>query len=199
MHLAACRLAIEGVSRSVAPLCAALPLLVVLLTGCGPGSVPTATPTMLSPGSAGPTPVVVSEGVVAKITRSGGILGRTETIVIRADGTATFTGENRYSRDPKPFLVTESVVQDLETAFNSDEWQQLAKSHGECAQCADYYEYHIWGGGKTVIAREPVEKYPPPLRVVYDHAVALFRVVDCTGGSVPTSVPQPDPTTIADC
>ncbi len=137
--------------------------------------------------------------MLAKITRTGGIAGVRDTIIIRADGSATFTDEDRYPHEPKPFLVSESVVQDLEAAFRSDEWRQLTKSYGYCAQCADYFYYDISGGGKTVIARELVEQYPPVLRLVDEHAIALFRVVDCTGGHIPTTVPQPSPTAIADC
>ncbi len=178
----------------------AVVLLGTLLSGCGPASKPTPTPTVLPADLAGPAPTAeLPRGVLAKITRTGGIAGVRDTIIIRADGSATFTDEDRYPHEPKPFLVSESVVQDLEAAFRSDEWRQLTKSYGYCAQCADYFYYDISGGGKTVIARELVEQYPPVLRLVDEHAIALFRVVDCTGGHIPTTVPQPSPTAIADC
>jgi hypothetical protein len=132
---------------------------VVMLAACGTVSPPT------------------TEGqdteIVAQMTRSGGLQGRTERLAVARDGIVMFFNENR-TEPLQTIQVPQAQVEALESAFASREWQQLETSYGE--QTPDAFAYTIIGGGKQVTTYDGATN-PPILDKVLQQMNDLWQAV----------------------
>lgn len=121
-----------------------------------------------------PTGQVQDTEIVAQMTRSGGLEGRTERLVVAQDGTVMLFSEN--SIEPLQSIhVPQAEVEALESAFASPEWQQLEKSYGQ--QTPDAFAYTITSGDKQVTTYDGASN-PPILDQVLQQMNNLWQAMD---------------------
>lgn len=169
--------------------------MLLLLGGCGsaPGSASTpststahddtaqdtdhggASPAGASGGAASS---VGSAGPIGALTRSGGIQGKTETLVVGADGTLQLRNGDINGQVVKTAQAPQAQVDSLSAVFASSEWQQLAPKHGR--QLPDGFAYTVSAGNKQVQTYDGAQN-PPLLDTVLNQFNALWQVVQ--GGS----------------
>jgi hypothetical protein len=87
-----------------------------------------------------------SNGVVLSFSRSGGLVGTTETITIQSDGRAEVEGD---AAPPQRLEVPPELLNRLEEELQSLDWERAA-SEPENVDCADCFTYDIRAGGQRV-------------------------------------------------
>lgn len=107
------------------------------------------------PGSAG--------APLAVLTRSGGMLGSTETLVVQSDGLLQVIEGQIGGQVAKEGRATADQIKKLEAAVQSEGWQQLTESYGQ--QVPDGYAYTIVANSKTVQTYDGAQ-IPPALENV---------------------------------
>ena len=129
-------------------------LFVILLAGCG-----TAGPT-------GATTAAASD-VVAVWSRSGGIAGSDDRMIVYADGRIQVEGSGATSTVQGDAAAVEALRQRV----TGSEWQSLDESYGE--QFPDAFAYTIEAGGKTVRTYDGAEM-PAVLAEVFQQINSLY-------------------------
>ena len=175
---------------------------VLLLASCGgaPTPIPTssvapstaaASPTAETPGGAtmpsasatGDIENAGGSGPLVTFTRSGGIAGRTETLVVDGSGTLALLNGDASGQVVSTSQAPQAELDALKAELASAEWQQLAAGKiGQ--QPADGFAYTVLTGGKQVETYDGVTN-PPVLERVLGHLSALWQAAQ-SGGSAPT-------------
>ncbi len=91
---------------------------------------------------------VAASDVVATFTRSGGFQGKTQTLVVNADGTLQLQNGDRTGQVFKTAQAPADQVAALSSLVTSPEWQQLESKYGQ--QVPDGFAYTISAQGKAV-------------------------------------------------
>ncbi len=125
-------------------------------------------------------PTVVPQGIIAKVTRSGGAAGIVETLIVHSDGTVLFRDELR-PHNAKSYSIADTEIRKLQVAVGSNEWKQLHPRYG--GQYADGIEYRILAGSREIVTEEDVHTYPPILLQVYEQLNDIFLLAACTDGA----------------
>ena len=137
-------------------------LALVLLTACG------ATGT-----DQGSTTSASSDPIIASFTRSGGLQGKTETLVIARDGTLTIREGDPNGPISKTAKAPPAQLDSLRATFASRDWRQLAASYGR--QVPDGYAYTIRAGNKTITAYDGAQN-PPTLDNIFSQMNKLWQL-----------------------
>ncbi len=129
-------------------------LFLILLVGCG---------------TAGPTaaPTAGASDIVAVWSRSGGIAGSDDRMVVYADGRVQVEGNGATSTVQGDAAAIEALRQ----LVAGSEWQSLDESYGE--QFPDAFAYTIEAGGKTVRTYDGAEM-PAALEDVLQQTNSLY-------------------------
>lgn len=113
-----------------------------------------------------------ADPVILSFTRSGGLQGKTETIIVNRDNTLVVLEGNRDGRETKRVSIPAAQVESLQSFVASTEWQQLADQYGR--QAPDGYAYTIEANGKRVVTFDGATK-PPALENVLAQLNALWQ------------------------
>lgn len=163
-------------------------LVLVLLAGCGSAPAPDTTGSQASTpatseaatAEASPPPVAAtttsspeqtateteqtsSLDLIAALTRSGGLQGRTQTLLVRQDGTLTLQNGEQPNAVFSTGRASEAQLQSLRSLLASDEWQQLDATYGR--QSPDAFMYTVIGGGVRITTYDGAPN-PPALENV---------------------------------
>ncbi|HEX6290329.1 MAG TPA: hypothetical protein VFZ66_14140 [Herpetosiphonaceae bacterium] len=146
--------------------------LLLLLAACGSGAASnggqSATPApadQQAQGGSQPgapaTPGTADEGALplAVLTRSGGIQGSTETLVVQSDGLLRLIDGDIGGQPLKEARATAAQIDTLKAAVQAEGWQQLQETYG--AQTPDAYAYTISANSKTITTYDGAQN--PPL------------------------------------
>lgn len=87
-----------------------------------------------------------TNGVLLTFSRSGGLIGTTETITIRSDGRAEVEGD---ASPPRRIEIPPESVNRLEEELQSLNWERAA-SEPDNVDCADCFTYDIRSGGQRI-------------------------------------------------
>jgi hypothetical protein len=87
-----------------------------------------------------------TNGVLLTFSRSGGLVGTTETITIRSDGRAEVEGD---ASPPRRIEVPPESLNRLEEELQSLNWERAA-SEPDNVDCADCFTYDIRSGGQRI-------------------------------------------------
>jgi hypothetical protein len=87
-----------------------------------------------------------SSGVLLTLRRSGGLLGTTETVIVRADGRAEIEGD---ATPPQQLEVPPELLDRLEEELQTIDWARAA-TEPEGAVCSDCFLYVIRSGGQRI-------------------------------------------------
>ena len=87
-----------------------------------------------------------TNGVLLTFSRSGGLIGSTETITIRSDGRAEVEED---ASPPRRIEVPPESVNRLEEELQSLNWERAA-SEPDNVDCADCFTYDIRSGGQRI-------------------------------------------------
>ncbi len=100
-------------------------------------------------------PRATKQAPLLTVTRSGGLAGRTSTLVVRRDGTTELREEGAGPKDTTTGRLLPTELNELKEALRSREWKTVSikdeQSH------ADGYQYEIRGGGVEVTTHDGVE------------------------------------------
>lgn len=126
-------------------------------------------------GSSGSEPAasVAETGPVATLTRSGGMQGKMETLVVGGDGRLQLLKGDINGQVVKTAQAPQAQLDSLVAAFASREWQQLTPQYGH--QVPDGFAYTISGGNKQIAAYDGAQN-PPVLDTVLNQLNALWQV-----------------------
>jgi len=118
-------------------------VLTVALFGCaeGAGDTPSGDDSSEESETGGAT-----NGVLLTFSRSGGLVGTTETITIRSDGRAEVEGD---AAPPQQLEVPPELVNRLEDELQDLDWEQAA-SEPDNVVCSDCFTYDIRSGGQRI-------------------------------------------------
>lgn len=97
------------------------------------------------------------------LTRSGGIAGINETLVVQRDGALQVIEGGIGGQVTKEGRATPEQIQKLEAALQAEGWQQLDASYGR--QVPDGFAYTVVAGSKTVQTYDGAQN-PPALESV---------------------------------
>lgn len=87
-----------------------------------------------------------TNGVLLTFSRSGGLIGTTETITIRSDGRAEVESD---ASPPRRIEIPPESVNRLEEELQSLNWERAA-SEPDNVDCADCFTYDIRSGGQRI-------------------------------------------------
>ena len=178
-------------------------LALALLTGCGAatspsdstGSQPSAAATAAT-ASAAPSPPASpalnettlpssdatatggkgqsqSLDLLASLTRSGGLQGRTQTLLVQQDGALALLNGEPGSAVFKTGKASAAQLQALQALLNSADWQQLDDSYGR--QVPDGFMYSVTGGGQRITTYDGAQN-PPALENVLSQLNELWQI-----------------------
>ena len=118
-------------------------VLIVALFGCaeGAGDTPSGEDSSEESETGGS-----ANGVVLTFSRSGGLVGTTETITIRSDGRAEVEGD---AAPPQQLEVPPELLNRLEDELQDLDWEQAA-AEPENVVCSDCFTYDIRSGGQRI-------------------------------------------------
>lgn len=111
--------------------------------------------------------------LIAALTRSGGLQGRTQTLLVQQDGTLALLNGAPGSAVFKTGKASAAQLQELQALLSSDAWQQLDDSFG--AQVPDGFMYSVTGGGKQITTYDGAQN-PPALENVLAQLGELWQV-----------------------
>lgn len=111
--------------------------------------------------------------IVASFTRSGGLQGKTETLVIAGDGTLTIREGDPNGSISKTAKAPPAQIESLRATFASRDWQQLAASYGR--QVPDGYAYTIRAGNKNITTYDGAQN-PPILDNILSQMNKLWQI-----------------------
>lgn len=114
-----------------------------------------------------------SSDLIAALTRSGGLVGRTQTLLVRQDGTVALLNGEQGSPPFKTGKASAEQLQSLRTLLASPEWQQLDASYGQ--QVPDGFAYTVTGGGVQVQTYDGTQN-PAALENVLSKLNELWQV-----------------------
>jgi hypothetical protein len=119
-----------------------LVVLTVALFGCaeGSGDTPSVGDSSEESETEGST-----NGVILTFSRSGGLLGTTETITIRSDGRVEAEGDAA----PQRLEVPEELLNRLEEELQDLDWERAA-AEPDNVECSDCFTYDIRAGGQRI-------------------------------------------------
>jgi hypothetical protein len=115
------------------------------------GSAP-APPTTSAPAGTGPTSVPepqegsVPAGGLVSVTRSGGLIGATETVIVHGDGRWDYTTD-RNSRKPASGQLTAAERDRLSVLLARFATDRERSAPTEQGKCADGYAYRVQAAG----------------------------------------------------
>ena len=132
-------------------------------TSGGDSPSPARETAMAQPGAG--SPVVV-------FTRSGGMLGKTETLVVQGDGLLQVIEGESGGPPAKEGRAQPEQMSKLDAALKSEGWQQLQPSYGQ--QVPDGYSYTIVAGSKTIATFDGAPM-PPVLEDVLNQLNELWQ------------------------
>lgn len=104
--------------------------------------------------SAAPT---AEPGAVLRYTRSGGLMGETVRLVVRADGRSTATLDRGTQNNRRTFTVSDEALTDLDEVFAEVGWPKVSQTLGNPNAVADGYRYDVTYRGVTVTSYDPME------------------------------------------
>lgn len=110
--------------------------------------------------------------LIAALTRSGGLQGRTQTLLVQQDGTLALLNGAPGSAVFKTGTASAAQLQALQALLASDDWQQLDDSYGR--QVPDGFMYSVTGGGKQVTTYDGAQN-PPALENVLGKLGELWQ------------------------
>jgi hypothetical protein len=167
-------------------------LLLLLLAACGaapssPGDGQTGASAAPSTADAGDTqtqggaasnatetPLAQAEGIfpVAVMTRSGGLQGKTETMVVLSDGLLRLIDGGIDGQPFKEARARAAQINKLDAAVQTQGWQQLKPTYG--SQAADGYSYTIIANFQTITTYDGATN-PPLLEDVLGQLNELWQ------------------------
>ncbi len=112
-------------------------------------------------------------GPIGTLTRSGGIQGKTETLVVGGDGTLRLLDGATSGQVVKTARAPQAQLDSLAAAFVSREWQELDAEYGR--QVPDGFAYTISGGNKQVVTYDGAQN-PPLLDTVLNQLNGLWQL-----------------------
>lgn len=112
-----------------------------------------------------------ADQMIAVFSRSGGIAGRTQTVMVQRDGTIAIRNGDAGAPMIQTAQADPAAIATLEAAINSDAWQQLDAQYGR--QVPDGFAYTINAGGKQVQTFDGATN-PPILDSVIEQMSALL-------------------------
>lgn len=121
-------------------------------------------------GSEGPT---APAGQVVRLTRTGGLIGSQDVVVVTAadDGTGTATVTSRRAA-PRTEPLTAGAVADLRREVESAKSSSPSASYPPRPGLADAFQYELDLGGRVVLLHE--HAVPPALQPLVQDLVALL-------------------------
>jgi hypothetical protein len=109
---------------------------------------------------------------VAVFTRSGGMLGQTETLVVLGDGVLQVLEGESGGQPTKEGRARPEQISKLDAVVKSEGWQQLQPTYGQ--QVPDGYSYTIVANSKTVATFDGAQM-PPVLEDVLSQLNELWQ------------------------
>lgn len=116
--------------------------------------------------------------LIAALTRSGGLQGQTETLLVRQDGTVALLNGEQPGAVFKTGKASAAQLQTLRALLESDAWQQLDATFGR--QVPDGFSYSVTGGGLRVMTYDGAQN-PPVLESVLAELNELWQAVERGG------------------
>lgn len=116
--------------------------------------------------------------LLASLTRSGGLLGQTETLLVRQDGTVALLNGEQPGSVFKTGQASPAQLQTLRALLESDAWQQLDPTIGR--QVPDGFRYSVTGGGVQVTTYDGAQN-PAVLESVLAELNELWQIVERGG------------------
>lgn len=151
--------------------------ILALLPGCGAApsrsSVPSATAANGDADDGGRDHAGADPRPIGTLTRSGGIQGTTETLVVGGDGTLQLLNGATNGQVVKTARAPQAQLDSLTATFVSKEWQQLDAEYGR--QVPDGFAYTISGGNKQVVTYDGAQN-PPLLDTVLGQLNGLWQL-----------------------
>ncbi len=121
-------------------------LLLIVLTVAQLGCAEEAGDTPSNEDSSEESETDSTNGVLLTFSRSGGLIGTTETITIRSDGRAEVEGD---ASPPRRIEIPPESVNRLEEELQSLNWERAA-FEPDNVDCADCFTYDIRSGGQRI-------------------------------------------------
>lgn len=133
--------------------------------------VPTATdmPILPSATGEGPSGASTDDTILCTFTQSGGLVGSTDTVTVRANGEVTAERARPRARAGTTQATPEQLAT-LRASIESDAWQQLQGRYGKSVP--DGFTYTVQCGGNTITTYDGAER-PAPLGQVIQQLGAL--------------------------
>lgn len=111
-------------------------------------------------------------GTVASFTRSGGMQGKTQTLVVNGDGTLQLLNGDEAGQVFKTAQADSVQIDALRSLLASQEWQELQGKYGR--QVPDGFAYTVSANGKQVLTYDGATN-PPALENVLTQLNALWQ------------------------
>jgi hypothetical protein len=120
------------------------------------------------------TPLALAEGVfpIAVMTRSGGMQGKTETMVVLSNGLLRLIDGGIDGQPFKEARARADQINKLDAAVQTEGWQQLKPTYGE--QVPDGYSYKIVANFNDITTYDGAQK-PPLLEDVLGQLNELWQ------------------------
>ena len=131
-----------------------------------PGGVSATASASSPPADAG------ESGELILFTRSGGMQGKTEMLVVNSDGSLQLRDGDRTEQVVKTAQAPTGQVEALRSLLASQEWQQLEAKYGR--QVPDGFAYTLRANSKEVATFDGAQN-PPVLDSVLAQLNALWR------------------------
>ena len=112
--------------------------------------------------------------LLASLTRSGGLQGRTQTLLVQQDGALALLNGEPGSAVFKTGQASAAQLQALQTLLNSADWRQLDESYGR--QVPDGFMYSVTGGGQRITTYDGAQN-PPALENALSQLNELWQTV----------------------
>jgi hypothetical protein len=111
--------------------------------------------------------------LIGSLTRSGGITGDTQILVVLGDGTLQLLNGDLNGQVFKTAQASQAQVDDLKAAFASRDWLELEAKYGQ--QVPDGFAYTVMSGNKQVVTYDGAQN-PHGLDVVLAQLSGLWQV-----------------------
>lgn len=143
-------------------------------SGTGSSASGGAMPEASGHGSSGKGGTASPGNVVGSLTRSGGIAGRVQTVMVMDDGTVNLINGEANGAVFKTGKATDAQLQSLKATCAGNDWQQLQSSYGK--QVPDGFAYTLECNGKQITTYDGAQN-PPALEQVLSQMSQMFQVV----------------------